>query len=116
LQLFKIEISSDCKNMKSILNYLLFFFLTGQCVTDFPFRNVSLPIEERLDDLLGRLTVAEILDQMSHGGGGGDGSPVPAIPELGIGTYSWGTECIHGDQSGNATSFPLSIGLAATFK
>ncbi|XP_060596940.1 uncharacterized protein LOC132750886 [Ruditapes philippinarum] len=101
--------------MKSILNYLLFFFLTGQCVTDFPFRNVSLPIEERLDDLLGRLTVAEILDQMSHGGGGGDGSPVPAIPELGIGTYSWGTECIHGDQSGNATSFPLSIGLAATF-
>lgn len=102
--------------MTSLLTLLLIFAVAEHCVTEFPFRNVSLPIEERLENLLGLLTVPDILAQMSHGGGGGDGSPVPPIPELGINKYSWGTECIHGDQSGNSTSFPLSIGLAATFK
>ena len=83
---------------------------------DFPFRNTSLPLKARVDDLVSRLTVEELVQQMSRGGGGGDGGPVPPISRLGIGTYSWATECIHGDASGTATSFPQSVGLAASFK
>ena len=40
--------------------------------------------------------------------------PAPAIPELGINPYQWGTECISGDvDAGPATSFPESIGLVS---
>lgn len=101
--------------MAALLKTFFFLLLVKECKADFPFRNVSLPIETRVEDLVSRLEMSELLVQMSRGGGGGDGSPVPAIPRLGIGTYSWGTECIHGDMAGNSTSFPLSIGLAATF-
>lgn len=101
--------------MAALLKTFFFILLVKECKADFPFRNVSLPIETRVEDLVSRLEMSELLVQMSRGGGGGDGSPVPAIPRLGIGTYSWGTECIHGDMAGNSTSFPLSIGLAATF-
>ncbi|XP_045197551.2 uncharacterized protein LOC123552173 [Mercenaria mercenaria] len=101
--------------MISIYICSVLILLTKECASEFPFRNVSLPIETRVEDLVSRLNLSELLGQMSHGGGGGDGSPVPPIPHLGIGKYSWGTECIHGDVSGNSTSFPLSIGLAATF-
>ena len=31
---------------------------------DYPFRNVSLPIETRLDDLLNRLTISETIGQL----------------------------------------------------
>jgi len=83
---------------------------------DFPFRNVSLPLSERVDDLVSRLTLDEIASQMSRGGGGGDGGPVLPIERLGISSYWWSTECIHGDAKENATAFPQSIGLAAMFK
>ena len=43
------------------------FLLKG----DYPFRNVSLPWEERVDDLVGRLTLEEIQQQMGNGGSGG---------------------------------------------
>lgn len=38
--------------------------------------------------------------------------PAPAISELGIKPYQWGTECLSGDVSaGPATSFPMPIGM-----
>lgn len=92
----------------------LFSISTSKC--DFPFRNVSLPFDERVADLVSRLTVNELVDQMNRGGGGGDGGPVLPIERLGINEYWWGTECIHGDIYGNSTAFPQSVGLAATFK
>ncbi|KAK6170691.1 hypothetical protein SNE40_019019 [Patella caerulea] len=53
---------------------------------------------------------------MSKGGAGPIAGPAPAIPRLGIGPYSWNTECLRGDvSSGNATAFPQAIGLAASF-
>ncbi|XP_033741275.1 xylan 1,4-beta-xylosidase-like [Pecten maximus] len=83
---------------------------------DYPFRNTSLPWDTRVDDLVGRLTLQEIMVQMSKGGSGPKGGPAPPIGRLGIGTYSWNTECLRGDgSSGNATSFPQALGLAATF-
>ncbi|XP_048769851.1 xylan 1,4-beta-xylosidase-like [Ostrea edulis] len=98
--------------------YCLFLLLafTNGLSQDYPFRNTSLPWAVRVRDLVGRLTVEEIVVQMSRGGAGPRASPAPAIPRLGIGPFSWNTECLRGDvYAGNATSFPQALGLAATF-
>lgn len=72
----------------------------------YPFLNSELPMEERLDDLLGRLTVEEKAAQMLH--------EAPAIPRLGIPAYNWWNECLHGvARAGIATVFPQAIGLSA---
>ncbi|XP_048258477.1 probable beta-D-xylosidase 7 isoform X3 [Haliotis rufescens] len=83
---------------------------------DFPFRNTSLSWDERVDDLVGRLSIEEIMYQMTKGGTSPGNGPTPPIPRLGIGPYSWNTECLRGDvEAGNATSFPQSLGLAAAW-
>ncbi|KAI8783286.1 beta-D-xylosidase 2 isoform X1 [Biomphalaria glabrata] len=83
----------------------------------YPFQNTSLPWDDRVNDLVSRLTLDEIQLQMARGGTGPGGGPAPAIPRLGIGPYVWNTECLRGDVSapGTATAFPQAIGLAATF-
>ncbi|XP_059161838.1 xylan 1,4-beta-xylosidase-like isoform X2 [Physella acuta] len=83
----------------------------------YPFQNTSLPWDERVDDLVARLTLQEIQLQLARGGTGDYGGPAPAIPRLGIGPYAWNTECLRGDvdAAGNATAFAQAIGLAATF-
>ncbi|KAK7108531.1 uncharacterized protein [Littorina saxatilis] len=91
----------------------------GQSVdaADYPFNNVSLPWEDRVHDLVNRLTLEEIQDQMAKGGGGKNSGPANPIERLGIGRYQWVAECLRGDgyAPGNATAFPQSIGLAAAF-
>ncbi|XP_067673894.1 uncharacterized protein [Haliotis asinina] len=83
-------------------------------LTDFPFRNTSLPWNQRVDDLVSRLSIEEIQFQMARGGAVNDGTP--PIPRLGIKPYSWNTECLRGDvYAGNATGFPQALGLAASF-
>jgi len=73
-----------------------------------PFRNPDLPLAQRLDDLIGRLTLVEKVSQMLH--------EAPAIERLGITAYSWWNEALHGvARAGSATIFPQAIGLAATF-
>ena len=97
----------------NILVLLLFIYGT---ITNYPFKNISLPWQQRVDDLVSRLTTEEIMYQMARGGGGEYGGPAPAIPRLGIGPYQWTTECLSGDvYAGIATSFPMPIGLAAAF-
>ncbi|XP_070191048.1 uncharacterized protein [Littorina saxatilis] len=76
---------------------------------DYPFRNVSLPWEDRVNDLVNRLTLEEIQVQMSTGWS------MNGISRLDIKPYQWDTECLRGDVDNNATSFPQSIGLAAAF-
>ena len=84
---------------------------------NYPFRDVNLPWYERVDDLVSRLDLHELMLQMAMGGGGPKGGPAPSIPRLKIGKYQWDTECLRGDvQAGEATAFPQSIGLAATFR
>jgi beta-glucosidase len=72
----------------------------------FPFQNPDLPLSDRVDDLVSRLSLQEKADQMLH--------EAPAIPRLGIPAYNWWNECIHGvARAGLATVFPQAIGLAA---
>ena len=73
-----------------------------------PFRNPSLPIEDRVNDLVSRMTLEEKVSQMVH--------TAAAIPRLGIPQYNWWSEGLHGAaREGFATVFPQAIGLAATF-
>ncbi len=65
-------------------------------------------IDERVSDLIGRMTLPEKVSQMSHDS--------PAIERLTIPAYDWWNECLHGvARAGRATVFPQAIGMAATF-
>lgn len=83
-----------------------------------PFRNTSLPVSERVDDLVSRLTLEEKLAQMMRGGAAAN-SPAPGIERLDIKPHIWGTECATGLGSDDAkfagTSFPQPLGQAATW-
>jgi beta-glucosidase len=73
-----------------------------------PYKNPSLPIEKRVDDLVSRMTLEEKVSQMMNG--------AAAIERLGIPEYEWWNEALHGvARAGYATVFPQAIGLAATW-
>ena len=75
---------------------------------ELPFRDPALALERRVQDLVGRMTVQEKIDQMQYA--------APAIPRLGIPAYNWWNECLHGvARNGIATVFPQAIGMAATW-
>lgn len=68
----------------------------------------SAPLQQRVDDLVGRMTLEEKVAQMQN--------EAPAIPRLHIPSYDWWNEGLHGmARSGYATVFPQAIGLAATW-
>ena len=72
------------------------------------FRNPTLPIEKRAEDLVSRLTLEEKVHQMEY--------TAPEIIRLGIPSYNWWSEALHGvARSGYATVFPQAIGMAATW-
>ena len=73
-----------------------------------PFNNPDLPVEERVEDLVRRLTLHEKVLLMC------DYSS--SVPRLGIKQYNWWNEALHGvGRAGLATVFPQAIGMAATF-
>ncbi|MEO8596936.1 MAG: glycoside hydrolase family 3 C-terminal domain-containing protein [Candidatus Solibacter sp.] len=73
-----------------------------------PYLNPALPVDQRVDDLVSRMTVEEKAAQFS--------STAPAIPRLQVPTYNWWSEALHGvANQGIATVFPQAIALGATF-
>ena len=75
---------------------------------NYPFNDINLPVDVRVDDLVSRLTLEEKIAQMFD--------KSPAIERLGIAEYQWWNEALHGvARAGSATVFPQAIGLAATF-
>lgn len=97
-----------------ILSMLLLKILASNAQTiskknqTLPFYNTSLPVDERVKDLISRLTLEEKADQMMHN--------TAAIVRLDITPYSYWNEALHGvGRSAVATVFPQAIGLGATF-
>ena len=72
------------------------------------YKNPALPIEQRVNDLVSRMTLEEKISQMMNG--------AAAIERLGVPDYEWWNEGLHGvARAGYATVFPQAIGLAATW-
>jgi beta-glucosidase len=98
--------------MKTIVSILLLVLssasitlLSGQQHNPYPFQNPAIPYEERVSDLVSRLTLQEKADQLLF--------KAPAIPRLGIPAYTWWNEALHGvARAGYATVFPQSITIA----
>ena len=91
--------------------YLLFSISTWAQTskeTNPGFLNPALSIDQRVDDLVGRMTVEEKASQVVHN--------ARAIDRLGIPAYNWWSEGLHGvGFAGVATVFPQAIGPAATW-
>ena len=73
-----------------------------------PYKDRSLPPEERAKDLVSRLTLDEKASLSMH--------PSAPVEALGIKAYNWWSEALHGvARNGAATVFPQPIGMAASF-
>jgi beta-glucosidase len=73
-----------------------------------PYLNPALPVEQRVHDLIGRMTLEEKVSQMLD--------QAPTIPRLRVPGYVWWNEGLHGVAfAGTATVFPQAIGMAATW-
>ena len=104
----------NIKKLKSNVAFKVCFislFLVLSCnenEPDFIFENQSLPIEERVSDLVNRMTLKEKISQMRY--------DAPAIERLNVPEYNWWNECLHGvARAGEATVFPQAIGMGATW-
>lgn len=99
---------------KTTLYFLVIWMMSistdifSQTTYKYPFQNPGLPVDERVHDLVSRMTLEEKVTQFfSH---------AEAIPRLGVPAYDYWNECLHGvARAGKATVFPQAIGLAATF-
>jgi len=86
---------------------------------NYPFCRTGLPIKDRVNDLIGRLTLKEKVQRLASKSGG--------VPRLGIPEYEWWSEALHGVSNVGpgthfdagkvpaATSFPQVILTAASF-
>jgi len=92
--------------MKKIFLFLLFATsLNALTAQDPAWLNTGLSFEERVNDLISRMTLEEKAAQLLY--------TAPAIPRLGIPEYNWWNEALHGvARAGYATVFPQSITIA----
>ena len=101
---------------KSCSVTVMVLFIVISCKTNekeiktyaFEFQDTSLPVEERVQDLISQMTLQEKVSQMRY--------DAPAIERLGVPEYNWWNECLHGvARAGEATVFPQGIGMGATW-
>ena len=86
--------------MKTSVLFVCAALMAACCNPDSP--------EKRAQALLEQMTLEEKASLMMHNS--------PAIPHLGIRSYSWWNEALHGvARNGSATTFPQAIGMAASF-
>lgn len=91
--------------MTVLLSVVTFISSAQQQSISYSFRDPALPLTERVNDLISRMTLQEKADQLLY--------TAPAIPRLGIPQYNWWNEALHGvARAGYATVFPQSITIA----
>src|ERR1051326_2758215 len=88
---------------------ITFLFISTSCLAQkLPYQNTTLSTEERVKDLISRLTLEEKASLMQD--------QSPAIPRLGIKKFNWWSEALHGFANNDSvTVFPEPIGMAASF-
>ncbi|PXY47375.1 beta-glucosidase [Flavobacterium hydrophilum] len=87
---------------------LNFLALNTFAQENFAFKNPNLTTEQRVNDLVSRMTIDEKISQLM------DSSP--AVERLGIPEYNWWNESLHGvARAGYATVFPQSISIASSW-
>jgi beta-glucosidase len=78
------------------------------CASGPTYKNPAAPVEDRVADLLSRMTLEEKVSQLI--------SSSDAVDRLDVPAYNWWNECLHGvARGGRATVFPQAIGMAATW-
>jgi beta-glucosidase len=71
-------------------------------------KDPSQPLDARIKDLIGRMSLDEKVGQLRNGS--------KEIPRLGIPSYDYWSEALHGvARAGHATVFPQAIAMAATW-
>lgn len=98
--------------MKKLITVICMLFtspLIGQEYKSYPMWDHTLPVKERVNDLVSRLSLEEKVGQMLNA--------APAIPRLGIPAYDWWNETLHGVARTpyHVTSYPQAIAMAATW-
>ena len=98
--------------VKFILAAVIFAFTsrahTQEAPANAPYMNPAIPLDQRVDDLIGRMTLEEKVAQMRD--------HATPIARLGVPKYDWWNEGLHGVAfAGYATNFPQVIGMAATW-
>jgi len=92
-------------------SFILFLFISIICFAqqNIPYKDKTLPVESRVDDLLKRMTLDEKIDLL-----GGTGFATKINDRLGIPELRM-TDGPVGARWGNSTAFPVSIASAATW-
>jgi len=72
-----------------------------------PYLNPALPVDQRVTDLISRLTLEEKASLLVN--------QARAVPRLNLPSYDWWSESLHGVLTNGTTEFPEPIGLASTF-
>ena len=72
------------------------------------FTDISRSAKERAEDIVKHMTLDEKVSLMIYNS--------PAVERLGIKSYNWWNEALHGvARNGNATVFPMPIAMASSF-
>jgi beta-glucosidase len=102
------------KKSMAVYHILIFLFASifaqaQEKKEKFLFQNPNLSFENRVNDLVSRLTLEEKVSQMLNSS--------PAIPRLEIPAYDWWNETLHGVARTpfKTTVYPQAIAMAATF-
>jgi beta-glucosidase len=98
--------------MKKTICFAIFLAvsqLKAQDYKTYPMWNPALPVEQRVNDVVSRLTLEEKVAQMLNA--------TPAVSHLGIPAYDWWNEVLHGVARTpfRTTVFPQAIAMAATW-
>jgi beta-glucosidase len=105
------ETMNNCAKFMLVALATCLVFIThgsmAQDTSNLPYMNPKLTPEERVADLVQRMTLGEKASQLVN--------DAQAISRLNVPAYNWWSEALHGVIDSGVTEFPEPIGLAATF-